>query len=131
MRMRVVGLDMPGTRAGAERFSAETGLPFFLEPVTNRAGSIDADSFRESAPDAPPQPVACQRPFIKAYVLYNGDMVLCNCDWERTTIVGNVRERDIETLWRGPLLERIREEQRARQPANSSLCAKCDYPYRL
>jgi len=71
----------------------------------------------------------CQRPFVKAYILYNGDMVLCNSDWWRTTIIGNVMEESLESLWHSPRLMEIRRHQvRGAFPAGS-LCAGCDYPY--
>jgi hypothetical protein len=43
----------------------------------------------------------CKRLFSQAYILYNGDMVLCCADWERTTILGNVKEKSIAEVWNG------------------------------
>ena len=128
--VRLVGLDMPGTREGAEAFYAETELPFFLKPVTNRAGSVDADSFREATLLAD-HTTACQRPFVKAYVLYNGDMVLCNCDWERTTIIGNVLERPLDELWHDAALTEIRRWHVDGAFPSDSLCASCDYRFTI
>ena len=50
----------------------------------------------------------CKRLFTQAYILYNGDMVLCCVDWERTTILGNVREKSIEEVWNGEKAVSIR-----------------------
>lgn len=52
----------------------------------------------------------CKRLFTQAYILYNGDMVLCCVDWERTTILGNVREKSIEEVWNGKKAVSIRRK---------------------
>jgi MoaA/NifB/PqqE/SkfB family radical SAM enzyme len=128
LKLKLVCLEFPGLRESAERFTARTGLRVHLKPVTNRAGAIDLAAIGVDNAMAP-QPSACQRPFVKAYFLYNGDMVLCNCDWKRTTILGNVMRQSIESMWLGPILNEIRRHHlRGRFPAGS-LCGRCDYPY--
>ena len=72
---------------------------------------------------------ACQRPFVKAYVLFNGDVVLCNCDWSRTTILGNVTEASLEEIWNGPEYANIRRRHLLGELRAGSVCARCDYPY--
>ncbi len=132
MEVRVIGLEFPEALCGIEEFRRKVDLELFLKPVTNRAGLIDVDAF-----DAPPfskedegrRFLACQRPFVKAYVLYNGDVVLCNCDWERTTIVGNLRERPLADIWRGEKLTTIRGWHLDAAPPEKSICGRCDYPY--
>jgi MoaA/NifB/PqqE/SkfB family radical SAM enzyme len=130
--VRVVALDMGDAREHAEEFSDRVGLPVHLKPVTNRAGSVDVEPFgsthaqgRARGQDFRP----CQRPFVKAYVLFDGTMILCNCDWQRTTVIGNLGEQTLEELWRSPVLDTIRRQHAARELPTDSLCAKCDYPY--
>jgi MoaA/NifB/PqqE/SkfB family radical SAM enzyme len=125
--LRVVGLDFPEARAGLDGFVARTGLVPFLKPVTNRAGSVEVERFDPGRRLAPFR--ACQRPFVKTYVLYNGDVVLCNCDWERTTVLGNVLDAHLGEIWRGPALEEIRAWHLAGELDPRALCARCDYPY--
>jgi MoaA/NifB/PqqE/SkfB family radical SAM enzyme len=127
LALRVVGLDFPDARRGLDEFRARTGIEPFLKPVTNRAGSVEVERFDPGRQLGTFR--ACQRPFVKTYVLYNGDVVLCNCDWERTTVLGNVHASTLAELWRGPGLDEIREwHVRGELPAGS-LCARCDYPY--
>jgi MoaA/NifB/PqqE/SkfB family radical SAM enzyme len=52
----------------------------------------------------------CKRLFTQAYILYNGDMVLCCVDWERTTLLGNLREKSIEEVWNGEKAVSIRRK---------------------
>lgn len=128
MRVRLAVLDLPGAREGSAAVTAATGFEVSLRPTTNRAGSVDPAALGVHH-EYDERPIACQRPFVKAYVLYNGDLVLCNCDWRRTTIFGNVKERSLESLWHDARLDAIRAAHARRSFAPDSLCSKCDYPY--
>lgn len=127
MEVRVTTLELGDARRHAERMAERIGLPIHLKPVTNRAGSVDVRSLPlGSQPSRRRLP--CQRPFVKAYVLFDGDMVLCNCDWRRTTIVGNVHRRSLSDLWRDEVLRRVRRAHLTGRFAPQSPCARCDYP---
>jgi MoaA/NifB/PqqE/SkfB family radical SAM enzyme len=128
LRLQIVGLEFPGMRASAAAFTARTGLPVQLKAVTNRAGLVDLQRLGVANAMAS-RATACQRPFVKAYVLYNGDLVLCNCDWMRTTVIGNVMAQPLEQLWRSQLLMEIRRQHLRGRFPDGSLCARCDYPY--
>jgi len=130
MDLRITALEIGDAREQAREFADRVGIPVHLKPVSNRAGSIDVGAVGgQRCPTTPGARSICQRPFVKAYVLFNGDMVLCNCDWRRTTILGNVRDRTLEEMWRGARLMEVRRHHvRGSFPADSP-CAKCDYPY--
>jgi len=128
LRLKLVCLEFPGLRESAAAFTARTGLPVQLKPVTNRAGLVDLERLGVHN-DKAPQPMPCQRPFVKGYVLYNGDVVLCNCDWMRTTSLGNVMQDSLENIWRSHQLDEIRRHHLRRSFPPDSLCARCDYPY--
>lgn len=130
MDVRIVALDLGDARAEASAFEAEIGLPVYLKPVTNRAGSVDTSSL-DSHSQAGSTFSPCQRPFVKAYILFDGRLVLCNCDWDRSVVVGDVTRDSLESIWRGPVLDAIRRQHAERRLASDSLCAKCDYPYLL
>lgn len=129
MEVRVVALEMAGIAERVAAFRARIGLDVHLKPVTNRAGDIDAASRRGPKTRVGTAPVACQRPFVKGYVLYNGDLLLCNCDWRRSYVVGNVNDRELAELWRSERLDRIRRAMIALDFPSDSPCAKCDYPF--
>lgn len=128
MTVKVVGLTVPGAEAGAKRFEEKTGLPVYMKPVTNRAGLIDTDKLGGGG-EKTDVLTQCQRPFVKAYVLYNGDMVLCNCDWMRTTIIGNVAKATLEELWLGKAMMDIRRAHLKGRFPDALPCRECDYPY--
>ncbi len=127
-RVHLVSLDIPGRRDRARAFAERAGLPLYFKPLTNRAGLVDTSRF-PSAPEKGPRPSPCQRPFVKAYILFNGDLLLCNCDWKRTTVTGNLREVSLEAAWKSPLMMEIRKNHVLGSHPEDSLCAKCDYPF--
>ena len=127
--VRIVALDMPGVAERAAEFEREIGLRVLLKPVTNRAGDIDTTAMRGPQTKFAATPSACQRPFVKGYVLFNGDLVLCNCDWQRSWVIGNVHQRPLAELWRDEKLRAIRRSMLTRRFLADSPCAKCDYPW--
>jgi len=68
----------------------------------------------------------CKRPFNQIYILYNGDCVLCCCDWDRTTTLGNLRHNTIEEVWNGPAYRRVRDLF-LNQDRKDLLCGSCLY----
>ncbi len=50
----------------------------------------------------------CNRLFEQAYVLSNGDVVLCCVDWERTTILGNLSNQSLYDIWNSERFMEIR-----------------------
>ena len=68
----------------------------------------------------------CKRPFTQIYILFNGDCVLCCCDWNRTTTLGNLRHNSIEEVWNGPAYRRVRD-QFLNKDREDLLCGTCLY----
>lgn len=129
LEVRVVGLDFPDARGSQAEFERRVGLPVHLKTLTSRAGAVDVQDLVDAEDLDAAGFRACQRPFVKAYLLYDGRVVLCNCDWRRTTIVGDLTRNDLAEIWRGPALEAVRAFQAAKRPPAGSLCAGCDYPH--
>ncbi len=66
----------------------------------------------------------CNRLFEQAYILSNGDVVLCCVDWERTTILGNLKEQSLYEIWNGERFTEIRRRYLAGD-LKGMLCAGC------
>jgi hypothetical protein len=86
------------------------------------------------APGLPSSPASdadapCQRPFVKLYVLSNGDCVMCNVDWRRTVILGRVGEpgAQIGEVWTGERYTAVRREHFLGAFARAAICGRCDY----
>lgn len=66
----------------------------------------------------------CTIPFWRAWILWNGDMVLCCVDWERTTVFGNIHEQSIKEIWNSENYKRYRWRMTNRD-LSGTLCENC------
>lgn len=66
----------------------------------------------------------CERLFQQAYILFNGDCVLCCVDWERTTILGNVTHKSLYEVWNDEPYINYRRNYLAGN-VKGTLCEKC------
>ena len=53
---------------------------------------------------------ACFLPFYKAMIDWNGDILLCNNDWSRKNIFGNVNDNLFKDIWFGEELNTFRRK---------------------
>ncbi|MCH7673566.1 radical SAM protein [candidate division KSB1 bacterium] len=66
----------------------------------------------------------CTIPFWRAWILWNGDMVLCCVDWERTQVFGNIHEKSIKEIWNGEGYRKYRQRMMDRDLAGT-ICENC------
>lgn len=66
----------------------------------------------------------CDRLMGQAYMLWNGDAVLCCVDWERTTILGNVVKQSLESVWQNEAYTHYRRNYLAGK-VSGTLCEGC------
>jgi hypothetical protein len=92
----------------------------FLE---NLGGGVTAADGMARAPLRPY--TTCARLFKQAYILFNGDMVLCCADWSRKQVLGNVAARGIAAVWNGPVAREIRGLYLDRRFSELALCGSC------
>jgi radical SAM protein with 4Fe4S-binding SPASM domain len=71
----------------------------------------------------------CQRPFVKLYIMTDGECVLCNCDWRRRIVLGNARETTLDAIWKGAKYAAVRRRHMRDQYLAHSICERCDYPW--
>jgi radical SAM protein with 4Fe4S-binding SPASM domain len=69
---------------------------------------------------------SCRRPFNQLYVHYNGNVVLCCCDWKEEVIFGNLMKDSLAEIFSGPVPAKYRENL-ARKNRNMKLCEVCNY----
>ncbi|MCK6572058.1 SPASM domain-containing protein [Myxococcota bacterium] len=98
---------------------------FSNERVVSGSPSASADASR--TPDGA-RPL-CQRPFVKLYVLSDGDCVMCNCDWRRRVNLGNIGRTDLDTIWQGAAYRALRRLHVRRAFEAAHPCHGCDYPW--
>jgi radical SAM protein with 4Fe4S-binding SPASM domain len=94
-------------------------------PLENRGGNVlAADSL---APGRRPlkRYASCTRLFKQAYILWNGDMVLCCTDYTRKVLLGNVADTSIEQVWNADKAVTIRRLYAEGRMDQIPLCRDC------
>ncbi|RMF92365.1 MAG: radical SAM protein [Candidatus Schekmanbacteria bacterium] len=66
----------------------------------------------------------CVRLMEQAYILYNGDVLLCCVDWERSTVLGNLKKHSLYEVWNSEKYMKIRRAY-YRNKTEGILCGKC------
>lgn len=66
----------------------------------------------------------CTIPFWRAWIVWNGDMVLCCVDWERQHVFGNIHESSIKEIWNSEGYRHYRDRMRSNDFAGT-LCENC------
>lgn len=95
-----------------------------IRGLENRAGHGNIQS-REISTESGLKPFDwCDRIFKQAYILATGEMVLCCSDWERTTVMGDVRHNTILEVWNNEKYTDIRTRFLSNNLANT-ICQEC------
>jgi MoaA/NifB/PqqE/SkfB family radical SAM enzyme len=106
-------------------FWRERGIRFKARELDNRAHpeitentdlGLDDDEWKYAT--------HCTIPFWRAWILWNGDVVLCCVDWERKHVFGNIHDSTIRAIWNGPAYRAYRDRMRANDFAGT-LCEHC------
>ncbi len=92
--------------------------------INNRGGSVNLEVYG-IAPLKAPRKRSCYYPFHKLVLDYNGDVMICPCDWEKRLVVGNLELKTIFEIWNSNVMEKVRmrliNEDRSVPP-----CTQCD-----
>jgi len=96
--------------------------------ISNRVGLVDSNEFRdkdeESITELPlKQP--CYYPFYMILVDYNGDVLLCPHDWNKTLKFGNLKNEKLFDIWKGKVLNNIRNKL-SNSDRDFAACKNCD-----
>jgi radical SAM protein with 4Fe4S-binding SPASM domain len=89
------------------------------DSISNRAGNI-AGALTE------PLRKSCFRPFKQLYVHFDGDVILCCCDWKGEVVFGNVMKQSLPEIFSSPIARQYRENL-AKKNRKMKLCEVCDY----
>jgi radical SAM protein with 4Fe4S-binding SPASM domain len=115
-------VDMACGGAGRRIICVRDGTGLRIEDMSNIAGNVPGAAI-------PPAPLtlSCYRPFEQLHVRYNGDVVLCHCDWKGEVVFGNVNEQSLPDIYDGAVARDYRERL-ARRDRGARLCSQCDFP---
>jgi radical SAM protein with 4Fe4S-binding SPASM domain len=67
----------------------------------------------------------CYEAFHKIVILFNGDVILCCHDWNRTTVLGNVKESSINEIWNSPKMNETRRLILKKKYSQIECCKNC------
>ena len=112
--------DFAGQKRIRNHYDTGESSLFELYNYNNRGGAIDIKEFETLQRQ-------CYMPMYKAFIDWNGDVLLCCNDWARKQIpFGNVNKDTFSNIWMNQMFTRVRETllqgNRYRLPA----CQKCD-----
>lgn len=69
--------------------------------------------------------VGCHLPFCQMNILFNGDVILCCNDWDRATVVGNVRANSLREVWNSEKMNEIRQLILRKRYDQINSCKEC------
>lgn len=101
------------------KFWQDHGVKLVVKPLENELGEdmdFNVHKWRSRS--------FCRRLFSYGWILYNGDMVLCCCDWNRQHILGNVMLQRISEIWKSDPYIKMRNKFIAGDVADT-ICGKC------
>jgi len=97
---------------------------FGISGLNNRAGASIMPEINVNKLDAPLKR-KCFYPFYQIMVDFDGAVLLCNNDWDKRLILGNVKETSILDIWNSEKYKEVRGNL-ANANRNHSPCNRCD-----
>lgn len=73
------------------------------------------------------RPFVCRAPWLSVVVLWDGRVVPCCYDDDARLVLGDLRRQSLIEIWRGPAVQRLRQQLRAGAIAPGHLCASCPH----
>lgn len=97
---------------------------FGIGALTNRAGAVVLSEINVNEIKIPLKK-KCYYPFYQLIVDYDGGVLLCNHDWDKKLIMGNVKNESILNIWNSAKYQEVRRNLAAAN-RNHSPCNRCD-----
>jgi radical SAM protein with 4Fe4S-binding SPASM domain len=69
----------------------------------------------------------CGKIYTDIVIYWNGDIALCNHDWNNELAIGNVKEQSIAEIWHSDAYKDIRQMHEKTQFIENMTCAHCDH----
>ncbi len=71
----------------------------------------------------------CPYPWTSLVIASDGGVVACCRDLRRQTVLGNILDQPLDSIWRGAAFQELRKNLAERAPWKSKACDGCDMPY--
>lgn len=69
----------------------------------------------------------CPKLIDEIAVYCDGEVALCNHDWNRKDSIGNVKEESIENIWKNNKYVELRRRHACGEVGSDTICSKCDH----
>lgn len=126
----------------ATQYWQRQGVRTRVTQLTNRAGSLDnygsvrldtnyndatlLSKVREHLwTRAVRRTLGCQFPFYQMNVIFNGDAIICSHDWDRATVIGNLRNSSLKEIWNSERMNQIRRLMLKKRFEQIDSCKGC------
>ena len=126
-QIQVSTVDIPEYRNGQSGF-----IVFWLKHVdrvrvyVEHSSDGDLGSIR-GANAASQDRKPCKKVFTDVVINWNGDVGICNHDWDRKDELGNVNTQSIASIWNSEKYREIREYHTENRFPKGFLCSTCDH----
>lgn len=108
----------------AKAYWAKRDVRFSIHHMDNRAGE-SADALVPTSKPKREFKRNCDLFLKQAYIVENGDMILCCHDWKQTVVLGNVAETSIKEVWNSKNFTDRIYEYYSGNFENIKLCRTC------
>ncbi|MBI2875341.1 MAG: radical SAM protein [Candidatus Tectomicrobia bacterium] len=69
----------------------------------------------------------CLKVVTEMVIYWNGEVALCNHDWDRSEPLGNVREQGLTGVWQGTAYREVRQRHGEGRTHEDPTCRDCDH----
>lgn len=108
----------------AREYWAARAVDFRIHSLDNRSGEEAASAIRPESRVVTPKR-NCDLFLKQAYIVENGDMIICCHDWRQTVKVGNVAQTSISEVWNSDYFKGLIYEYFSEKFDNIEICRNC------
>jgi MoaA/NifB/PqqE/SkfB family radical SAM enzyme len=105
------------------RLAGELGVMLEIRPAHNYGGAVGNVSFFKARLK---KRYPCYHPWFSPAITWDGKAVLCCCDWNYSTGMGDINKESLASLWQGQRLREFRACHLNGRYDKIPLCSKCD-----
>ncbi|MFQ5450102.1 MAG: radical SAM/SPASM domain-containing protein [Nitrospinaceae bacterium] len=81
----------------------------------------------DQAPEEFPHRLPCKKPMNEMVIYWDGQVALCNHDWNRKEFLGDVGKQSIQEVWEGAPYQEVRARHLENRCGQDPTCKGCDH----
>jgi len=108
----------------AKEYWAKRDVKFSIHRLDNRSGEDVTGAIRPESRNPKPKR-DCDLFLKQAYIVENGDMIICCHDWRQSVVVGNVAKTSISEVWNSDYFRGLIYEYYSEKFDNLEICRLC------